>query len=606
MSKRQAKCPLASIFKSKSVVCASVLLWCFLASQLPDEMTMTMTGVWAFSFRHVVAPHTSFARIRNVSINRQHVVQAVGGRAKERDKIVGTGPLLSSSSTNNDLAEERLRIVREKSQTRKQYLEIDRQRNLELKRLLHTNVNAPATDNDNSTNGDASASRSLEENASFQVPPMFALKVSVDASLRQEFNMNGREKRGRVFIPFESAGCQSLGGLKQELHSFFRCLKKSTFVLSAALPEIVWSEKHSDKDNGGPLAQVIAPAPLVDDDNNTITNNNLLDASDIDTSVAYWPVESDKDVMTSFDKALHYFESHNETVLSILKRPTLVINVSRNPDYVPPPTPDYLLDMASPQDTPTMSMISFYSFPPDGIQDPNEFATKLNKLWKPFQVLGRVYVAQEGVNAQMSVPTNVFENFQQCCLSIPELGVYMENGINVDPVPIPMADFPTAGEDGKHPPFKNLHLRVRLQIVADGLLETDKTLDFQSAGYDMPPLEWHDKVKQAKERREICGGDAMNTNSSSSDDESSSLPVILDCRNQYETGVGRFETAEPVNTENFRDTWDILQERLEGVPKDAPIMTYCTGGKHVLSLIGANGLPFVTILYHTFPTFLFV
>jgi len=56
------------------------------------------------------------------------------------------------------------------------------------------------------------------------------------------------------------------------------------------------------------------------------------------------------------------------------------------------------------------------------------------------------------------------------------------------------------------------------------------------------------------------------------------MPIVLDCRNDYETQVGKFELAEPLNTANFRDSWDVLKDRLKDVPKDAPIMTYCTGG----------------------------
>lgn len=55
--------------------------------------------------------------------------------------------------------------------------------------------------------------------------------------LREELRMNGREKRGRMFIELGSPGSCSLKGLKMELHSFFRSLRKSTYILSAALPE---------------------------------------------------------------------------------------------------------------------------------------------------------------------------------------------------------------------------------------------------------------------------------------------------------------------------------------------------------------------------------
>lgn len=79
----------------------------------------------------------------------------------------------------------------------------------------------------------------------------------------------------------------------------------------------------------------------------------------------------------------------------------------------------------------------------------------------------------------------------------------------------------------------------------------------------MPAREWHERIKDAKDGKT----------------KEEEKPLLLDCRNQYETGVGRFDLAEPLNTENFRDSWSALEERLKDVPKDAPIMTYCTGGK---------------------------
>ena len=133
----------------------------------------------------------------------------------------------------------------------------------------------------------------------------------------------------------------------------------------------------------------------------------------------------------------------------------------------------------------------------------------------------------------------------------------MENGVNVDPKPLTMAEFATAGVpvNGKPaPPFRNLHVRVRRQIVADGL---EQPLNWQSAGYDMPPMEWHHKLKEAKQKREQGETD---------------MPLILDCRNDYETSIGRFEGAEPLDTTNFRDSWEVLDKRLQDVPKDAPIM----------------------------------
>lgn len=100
--------------------------------------------------------------------------------------------------------------------------------------------------------------------------------------------------------------------------------------------------------------------------------------------------------------------------------------------------------------------------------------------------------------------------------------------------------------------------------MADGL---DKSLKWEYAGYDMPPLEWHQKLKEAREAR---GNEVKQ--------KEFTVPLIFDCRNTYETEVGIFEGAEPLETENFRDSWKVFHEKLKDKPKDIPIMAYCTGG----------------------------
>lgn len=328
-----------------------------------------------------------------------------------------------------------------------------------------------------------------------------------------------------------TAPLTTLQEFRRELHEFFRSLRKSTYLIQYGYPQILEDGKISSQ-----------PIP----------NSTLYD------------VQSDEDVMRMYKQAQEYKQKHSD----ILCRPTILLHVSKDPNAPPPPPPPaYLQNMPDPTTSESMTMLSFYSFPPGGIDDPEQFAELLKKEWKPFHVLGRVYVAHEGINAQMSVPTNVLDHFRECCRSIQELGENIENGINVDPVPLSMEEFATAGVPNKgipQPPFSNLHVRVRRQVVADGL---DKSLNWQSAGYDMPPLEWHQKLKEAKALRLQNGSISTST-----------APVILDCRNNYETDIGTFEGAEPLGTENFRESWDVLKERLKDTPKDAPIMTFCTGG----------------------------
>ena len=133
--------------------------------------------------------------------------------------------LFSTANSNNDLSnndsivKSRLSVQMGKRMARKQSLEEDRQRNFRLKKLMQSN-------NGNKSDG-----------SSFCPPELYAVRVSVDKVLRDELHLNGREKRGRVFIEIGSDGSQTLKGLTQEIHSFFRCLKRSSFLISAALPE---------------------------------------------------------------------------------------------------------------------------------------------------------------------------------------------------------------------------------------------------------------------------------------------------------------------------------------------------------------------------------
>jgi len=441
-------------------------------------------------------------------------------------------PLASSSEggggttiTNQVLEERRLEIKRGKRAAIKQNTQERVSRNLDIKRLLHTENSA---DSGNSTS------------SGFQPPPLYAIKVWVDDELREELKLSGREKRGRVFIETGSEGTKTFRGMKDELFGFFRALRKDTFLLTANLPQF---------DEVGNILTVSHP-PLAENDSQS--------------DGLSWRIENDEDVVRTFAMADDFFQNSSTFAL---KRSSLQINVMKDPNApLPPPPPAYLTGMPDPAKSESITMLSFYAFPPSGIVDPEEFALNLNKLWKPFQTLGRIYVATEGVNAQMSVPTNVLSYFMECCRSVPELGQYMENDINIDPKPLSQEEFAGAGvpKNGKPaPPFRNLHIRVRSQVVADGL---DKSLDWQSAGYDMPPLEWHEQLKRVREAKDELSEEKVES------------PVVLDCRNTYETDVGIFEGAEPLGTDNFRDSWDVLKERLSDTPKDAPIMTYCTGG----------------------------
>ena len=275
----------------------------------------------------------------------------------------------SQIKSNEYLVQSRLAAAAAKRESRRKSLEQDRERNLRLKRLIHSS---------------SSSSEDASEGDRFPIPSLYAVRVSVDKILRDELRMNGREKRGRVFIEVGSTGATTIKGLRFELHAFFRSLKKRSYLLSAGLPKISESD-----------GSILTPDE----------NENAYDD--------FMPIEGDEDVVEMFSKAEKFFETHNEDLSddapNLLHRPSIILYVRKDPNAPkPPPPPSYLKDMANPKETSHMTMLSFYAFPADGgIQDPEEFAFRLRKTWKPFDALGRVYVAQEGVNAQMAIPTNV-------------------------------------------------------------------------------------------------------------------------------------------------------------------------------------------------------
>ena len=341
----------------------------------------------------------------------------------------------SSTTTNQELVERRLAVARAKREARERMIQERVEKNWRVKQLLESSDTMTMSNYTTST----SKNNTNHKDGSYPIPPLYAVKVWVADDLRNDLALTGREKRGRVFIEAAAAtsdgATTTLRGLKQELHAFFRALRKNTFLLRGSLPLVA------------PDGTLLSSP---EDGNATAAATN-----------ASWPIETDEDVIRTFQTADAFFEENQ----SLLKRPSIQISVLKDPNAPPlPPPPTYLQDMQDPNESETMTMLSFYAFPPKGIDDPEAFAFDMKKKWKPFQALGRVYVAEEGVNAQMSIPTNVLQNFMECCRSIPELGNYMENGINIDPKPLTREEFASAGvpvNGEPAPPFRNLHVRVR-------------------------------------------------------------------------------------------------------------------------------------------------
>ena len=177
--------------------------------------------------------------------------------------------------------------------------------------------------------------------------------------------------------------------------------------------------------------------------------------------------------------------------------------------------------------------ISFYQYAHIG--NPEILRNHLFITWNELDVLGRIYVAKEGVNAQISVPRSHFDAFKEHLDSIHFLkGIRLNIAIE---------------QDNKS--FLKLKVKVRDKIVADGL--KDDTFDVTKKGVHVSAQEFNALI----------------------DDPDS---VVVDMRNHYESEIGHFQTAVTPDVDTFRDSLDIIEEQLAEHKENKKLVMYCTGG----------------------------
>ncbi|GAC1441687.1 MAG: rhodanese-related sulfurtransferase [Sediminibacterium sp.] len=176
--------------------------------------------------------------------------------------------------------------------------------------------------------------------------------------------------------------------------------------------------------------------------------------------------------------------------------------------------------------------ISFYQYFP--VRHPKEFRDYLYKHLNALKVFGRIYVAKEGINAQVSVPDAGLETFKIFLYSIEPLNGARLN-IAVD-------------DDGKS--FWVLKIKVRDKIVADGI--SDPAFSMERKG----------RYVNAAEMNELLN--CPDT-------------VVIDMRNHYEYEVGHFVNALEVPSDTFREQLPMAADMMKG-KEGSNIIMYCTGG----------------------------
>ena len=176
--------------------------------------------------------------------------------------------------------------------------------------------------------------------------------------------------------------------------------------------------------------------------------------------------------------------------------------------------------------------ISFYQYFP--ITDVKNFRDELYQQLRALKVFGRIYIAAEGINAQISVPVSGFENLQSYLHSI--------DGLNQVRLNVAIDD------DGKS--FWVLKVKIREKIVADGI--SDPEFDMRKKG----------RYVNAEQFNRLT--EDPNT-------------IVIDMRNHYEFEVGHFQNAIEIPSDTFRQQLPMTVEMMEQ-HRDQNIIMYCTGG----------------------------
>jgi len=176
--------------------------------------------------------------------------------------------------------------------------------------------------------------------------------------------------------------------------------------------------------------------------------------------------------------------------------------------------------------------LSFYKY--FILENPKKLRDELFTEWSELNCFGRIYIAKEGINAQLSVPDENLERFYQCMKSYPIFDqIYIKHAIE---------------DNGKS--FYKLIIKVREQIVADGL--EDGTFDVTNVGNHLSALEFHNLVESGEN-------------------------IVVDMRNHYESEIGHFKNAICPQTDTFREEINLVKEMLAD-KKEQKILLYCTGG----------------------------
>ena len=178
-------------------------------------------------------------------------------------------------------------------------------------------------------------------------------------------------------------------------------------------------------------------------------------------------------------------------------------------------------------------ILSFYKY--FKIKNLSIFRNYLFSSWSKIGVLGRIYVAAEGINAQLSLPKK-------------KLSFFISELDQIDPLKGIRLNFAIKNSMKS---FLKLKIKIRKQIVVDGI--QDKNFDPTNVGMHLNAIEFN---KILSEKGTSC----------------------IDMRNHYESEIGHFIGAITPNVDSFKESINFIDKKFENENRNKKILLYCTGG----------------------------
>jgi len=215
----------------------------------------------------------------------------------------------------------------------------------------------------------------------------------------------------------------------------------------------------------------------------------------------------------------------------------------------------------------------FHFYPPAQIAsreekcEDDDALPRLKNRLACLDVKGTIVLSKEGYNGALVVPlTRLVSLYEEMSSVLSKLDFNMGETL----------EYGLLGQEAPTFPFKKLLVKKKRAALTDrldeqqsqlsdsssnDLQEGEAVIDWSDAGAEIDPEDFHNELS-----------------SSYSSNEAKQPVLLLDCRNDYESEMGTFKGATKLNTNIFSETFPKLDALLKDVPKDARVLTFCTGG----------------------------